>query len=132
MATIKHEPKQATEVDRAVGNQIRMARRRVGLTQTDLAKRLNLSFQQVQKYEKGMNRVAAGTLAEIAVALDTPIQFFFPDQFNDKAAARGSNCSMSELKSECRKLINSLQHRDQLDAVHVVLETLANVRRGAG
>ncbi|MEO0983698.1 MAG: helix-turn-helix transcriptional regulator [Pseudomonadota bacterium] len=124
MANITREPKQATEVDKAVGAHIRMARRRSGLTQKDLAERLNLSFQQVQKYEKGMNRVAAGTLADIAAVLDVPIQSFFPDEARDHGGDRLSFTTMVELKAECRRLVNGFKDRDQLEAAHIVLRTL--------
>ncbi len=124
MALQHREPKQATEVDKSVGAQIRVARRRAGLTQKDLAERLNLSFQQVQKYEKGMNRVAAGTLADIAKVLDMPIASFFPE---DEAVLSHGPMTMStmvELKAECRRLIGLFKERDQLEAAHVVLKTL--------
>lgn len=58
-------------LDVAIGARLRARRRELGLSQTDLARRLGVSFQQVQKYESGANRVAASTLAAAARALET-------------------------------------------------------------
>ena len=59
----------AAELEREIGARIRARRRQLGLSQGELADQLGVSFQQVQKYERGTNRVAASTLAAIALAL---------------------------------------------------------------
>ena len=63
--------------DVEVGRRIRAQRLSKGLSQTDLGRRLGVSFQQVQKYEKGFNRVGAGRLQAIAEILEVPITFFY-------------------------------------------------------
>jgi ribosome-binding protein aMBF1 (putative translation factor) len=63
--------------DRAVGARIRDARQRAGLSQTKLGDALGLTFQQVQKYEHGTNRVAPSRLIVIARTLERPIGYFF-------------------------------------------------------
>ena len=63
--------------DVAVGQRIRVFRREANLSQTALANQIGVTFQQLQKYEKGTNRVAAGLLMQIARALDVPITAFF-------------------------------------------------------
>lgn len=63
-------PRDTTAIDRTIGARIREARRASGRTQQDLADALGVTFQQVQKYEKGTNRVAASRLVEIAKYLD--------------------------------------------------------------
>ena len=60
-------------IDVAVGARIRIRRRWLGLSQTDLAKALGITFQQVQKYEKGANRVSASMLVRSAAALETTV-----------------------------------------------------------
>ncbi|MEK9753341.1 MAG: helix-turn-helix transcriptional regulator [Rhodospirillaceae bacterium] len=60
-----------------VGQRIREARLAKGMTQTDLGNSLGISFQQVQKYEKGTNRVGSSRLWEVCKVLDQPITFFF-------------------------------------------------------
>src|SRR5262245_22934469 len=75
----KKEPK-ATDV--YAGAQVRMHRLKKGMSQTKLGDALNLTFQQVQKYEKGMNRIGASRLQEIANILDVPVSTFFPKSGN--------------------------------------------------
>jgi len=57
----------------------------MSLSQTELAQKLGLTFQQVQKYEKGTNRISCSRLYEIAEVLDVPITFFFSDKVDTKA-----------------------------------------------
>lgn len=64
-------------IDAYVGAQIKQRRTIVGMSQTELANRLGITFQQVQKYEKGANRVGSSRLYEIAEILGVPIQSFF-------------------------------------------------------
>lgn len=65
------------EVDIHVGKRIRHRRWMVGMTQQQLAEKVGIKFQQIQKYESGMNRVSASRMWEIAEALDVPIDHFF-------------------------------------------------------
>ncbi|ETW12656.1 DNA-binding protein [Roseivivax marinus] len=64
-------------VDVHVGKRIRHRRWLVGMTQQQLAERVGIKFQQIQKYETGANRVSASRLWDIADALDVPVSFFF-------------------------------------------------------
>ena len=64
-------------VDVHVGKRIRHRRWMLGVTQQQLAERVGIKFQQIQKYETGMNRVSASRLWDIAEALEVPISFFF-------------------------------------------------------
>lgn len=65
------------QTDVAVGQRIRSFRKSANLSQTVLAKQIGVTFQQVQKYENGTNRVGAGRLTQIAHALNIPITAFF-------------------------------------------------------
>jgi len=64
-------------VDVHVGQRIRRRRWMVGMTQQQLGEAVGIKFQQIQKYETGMNRVSASRLYEISKALDVPVAFFF-------------------------------------------------------
>ncbi len=64
-------------VDVHVGGRLRLRRKMAGMSQTDLANQIDVTFQQVQKYERGANRIGASRLYKIAHVLDTPISFFF-------------------------------------------------------
>ena len=65
------------QTDIVVGRNIRLRRLAKSMSQTALAERLGITFQQIQKYEKGVNRVGASRLMQIAEALDVPVHAFF-------------------------------------------------------
>jgi transcriptional regulator with XRE-family HTH domain len=77
--------KAATPVDFEVGRRVRLERLKAGLSQTALAEQIGVTFQQVQKYENGTNRVAPGRLSQIARILNLPISSFF------EIEAKGAN-----------------------------------------
>ncbi|WP_207462855.1 helix-turn-helix transcriptional regulator [Azospirillum sp. SYSU D00513] len=70
-------------VDVYVGSRIRTRRTLIGMNQTALAQRVGLTFQQIQKYEKGANRVSASKLWQFSQALDVPVSFFFEEMPGD-------------------------------------------------
>lgn len=70
--------KQPAPVDKHVGEKIRARRKVMGFSQQQLAGALDLTFQQVQKYERGSNRVSASKLYDIAKFLQVPVSYFFP------------------------------------------------------
>ena len=70
---------QTAAIDRAIGARLYSARRAAKLTQKDLAQRVGLSFQQIQKYEAGRDRIAVSTLFLIAEALQQPINLLLPN-----------------------------------------------------
>ena len=74
----KLKPK-ANDLDIVIGRRIEIARKQRGYTQEKLADLLGLSYQQIQKYESGMNRVSASRLKEIASILDKSFYFFFAE-----------------------------------------------------
>ena len=67
-------------LDIAVGKRVRLRRLQLSMSQSKLAQQIGVAFQQVQKYEKGTNRISCSKLSEMAEALDCPITFFFSDQ----------------------------------------------------
>ena len=71
-------------VDIMVGKRVRLRRLQLSLSQTELAQKLGLTFQQVQKYEKGTNRVSCSRLSEISEVLDVPITFFFSEKADSR------------------------------------------------
>jgi transcriptional regulator with XRE-family HTH domain len=70
-------PRKLDAVDVHVGQRMRVRRRFMDITQAELAEAIGLTFQQIQKYEKGVNRVAAATLYRIARVLGVPTAYFF-------------------------------------------------------
>ncbi len=74
-------------VDVHVGKRVRHRRWLVGMTQQQLAEKVGIKFQQIQKYETGMNRVSASRLWDIAAALSVPVSFFFEGLAEDSQTA---------------------------------------------
>ena len=66
-------------IDVHVGKRVRARRTLMGLSQSKLGKAIDTTFQQVQKYERGMNRISSSRLYQIAQVLDVPIPYFFDD-----------------------------------------------------
>lgn len=72
-------------IDAHIGGRVRLRRTSLGITQQELGKLIGVTFQQIQKYEKGVNRISACALHNISVALDVPVSFFF-DEMPDEIA----------------------------------------------
>jgi len=85
-------------IDKHVGSRVRMRRMMLSMSQEKLGDALGLTFQQVQKYEKGTNRIGASRLQQIAVILQVPVSFFFEGAPNAAGGAGGSG-GMSEAPS---------------------------------
>lgn len=75
-----HDPDRSAQADHFIGARLRTRRRQLGLSQSELAERLGVSFQQVQKYERGANRVAASTLLRAAQALNVGISWLVGEE----------------------------------------------------
>ena len=74
-----------TEIDVMVGARVRVRRLELDITQQELGRRLGITFQQIQKYESGHNRVSAGRLKEISRILQVPVAYFFADADEQEA-----------------------------------------------
>ena len=74
---MRSAPKSTTPVDTRIGARIRMRRMLVGISQTELGEKSGVTFQQIQKYEKGTNRVSVSRLHQIAQTLGVPVEFFY-------------------------------------------------------
>jgi transcriptional regulator with XRE-family HTH domain len=90
--------KKPNPIDAHVGSRVRLRRMLLGMSQERLGDSMGLTFQQVQKYEKGANRIGASRLYHISKILDVPVGFFFEETpcIEDNAAGTG----MSEPESE--------------------------------
>src|SRR5690348_3489200 len=83
----KRTTSRTQDIDRHVGARIRERRIMLGLTQQQLADLIGVTYQQAHKYERGINRVSAGRLFEVAQVLSVPVNYFFDglDEENDRA-----------------------------------------------
>jgi transcriptional regulator with XRE-family HTH domain len=104
--------KYATPVDKAVGARIRVRRLELGVTQERLAEKIGVTFQQVQKYEKAINRVGASRLYAIAAVLNVDPSYFFDGMSGLKPRLSGSSVRSDDLLS---RLVSS---RDGMDLVN--------------
>ena len=80
-------------IDIHVGKRIRLRRLALNLSQETLAELLGITFQQIQKYENGGNRISASRLWDCACVLDVPVQFFFQGGLDSSGSVRTSGCS---------------------------------------
>ena len=81
--------KQPNPVDIHVGSRVRLRRMMLGMSQEKLGEQLGITFQQIQKYEKGTNRIGASRLQHISTVLSVPVSFFFEDAPGTPGAAAG-------------------------------------------
>ncbi|MFN3448763.1 MAG: helix-turn-helix domain-containing protein [Roseococcus sp.] len=82
----EHRP---SPIDVHVGSRVRLRRTLLGMSQEKLGEALGLTFQQIQKYERGVNRIGASRLFDLSRVLDVPISFFFDDMPGQPAASQG-------------------------------------------
>src|SRR5262245_10148632 len=82
----KQKAKAPTEHDRFIGDRIREARIAIGMSQEQLAELIGVSFQQVQKYETGHNRINGARIGLLVTALNHPFNYFFPNVTDIRAA----------------------------------------------
>ncbi|MDE2110515.1 MAG: helix-turn-helix transcriptional regulator [Alphaproteobacteria bacterium] len=98
------QSREATRIDMHVGSRLRLRRMTLGMPQERLAQALGVSFQQVQKYEKGANRISAGRLYMVAQILGTNVSYFFSGadetpKLLQSQAADDAGCLQSLLRS---------------------------------
>ena len=86
-------------IDVHVGSRVRLKRMMSGMSQEKLGETLGITFQQVQKYERGANRVGAGRLYEMAKALEVPVDFFFEDLPEGPSATTSPAAAVEEAHS---------------------------------
>jgi transcriptional regulator with XRE-family HTH domain len=117
-------------VDLFVGAQIAARRGALGLSQSALAARVGVSFQQLQKYEAGHNRVSASRLHQIAVALGAPVSAFFPDAgpASEEASDRTRAVAVLVASAEGRRLADGFARIPDRD----VRQALARVAEARG
>jgi transcriptional regulator with XRE-family HTH domain len=83
--------------DRHVGSRVRMRRLMLDMSQTALGDALGLTFQQVQKYEKGTNRISASRLQQMAHILQVPVLFFFDGLPSNSTLTKGKTAAQSQI-----------------------------------
>ncbi|MHC2106969.1 helix-turn-helix transcriptional regulator [Methylobacterium sp. WL64] len=129
--TAPYKPKLATDADRTIGSRIAALRAAQGLSQTVLGQAIGVSFQQVQKYEKGRNRIGAGRLQAIADTMQLPVETFFAGQ----AGAGDSEGTASTFFDDPKVMelvlaFMSISDETTRDSVLSIVKAAATLRRG--
>lgn len=105
------------DLDQHIGLKLRMLRIKNNITQKDLAQKLDITFQQIQKYEKAVNRISASRLYDIALKMDVDIHYFFEGYQRE--------VSVQDNAKEVQEYFNSLKDKKILSNNDIILKLLA-------
>lgn len=114
----------AHPVDKAVGARVRELRIRAGVSQVELGRALGVSFQQIQKYEKGSNRMGASRLVQVATTLGVPVETLF----DGVDGVEGASVGHAALDKEASKIARDwarIADAGTRDTLRTVLQSLA-------
>ena len=118
--------------NRHLGSKLRMRRLSLGLTQTKVAQAINVTFQQIQKYEKGTNGISSLRIMQLSNFLKVPVVFFFEDFPSYQASSLNNNEKIEDLNySYLSKLFSSLSE-DQKEKIFTVLKNTRNLEKKTG
>lgn len=112
------------DIDAYVGSRISLRRSAMGLSQTALARQLGISFQQVQKYETGTNRISASRLHRVAMILGTSVETFFPAAERE-AAGDGAVLRMLTATADGRAIVLDFPMIERADVRRAVARVVA-------
>lgn len=132
------QQKSPSPIDKHVGSRVRVRRLSVGMSQEKLGDALGLTFQQVQKYEKGANRIGASRLLQIACLLDVGVEFFFeglPEVRPGASSGEGAMLEFLAIPDSGRLVRNFVRLKDETARKKVtdLVEWLASAANaGAG
>lgn len=129
------------EDDKRIGARLRFWRRVVNTNAKQLAKKLNITYQQLQKYEKGINRVSASRLHKIARELQVPIGYFYQDlepieltslngltEDREQQLGRAANFVPEQAVSELCKALNNIQNPSTRKAIIGLITEIASLQ----
>ena len=118
----------SAQLNQHLGKKLRLRRTSLGLTQTQVAKAINVTFQQIQKYEKGTNGVSSARLLQLSSFLKVPIKYFFED-YQDFSSTNESNVASKDVNySFLVRLFNELEPQ-QKDKLLEVLRDNTSLRK---
>lgn len=122
-------------VDIHVGSRVRLRRILLGMSQDKLGKALKLTFQQVQKYERGANRIGSSRLYQLSQILDVPVSFFFDDMPEDITGKIPSDDPLAKfVKRSTLEFMKDFVLLDDLQkkAVHNIVKVIAGESNNVG
>ena len=112
-------PRHAVIIDAKIGRRLTLRRRQLKISQTTLGKTVGVTYQQIQKYESGKNRIPSGRLVQIARVLSVPVTWFFEDAVSSEGSSKGN--------AETRKLEAFLQSREGI-TLAIAFSAISNPR----
>ena len=122
---------QANTVDTHVGQRIRDKRNERGMSQTEVANALGVTFQQVQKYERGTNRVGASRLFDLSRILSVPVQYFFAGLNNQSTPIEKEDDNVIHLvKPETIELVEAYYKVENPQVRRQILSTIRSISFG--
>ncbi len=125
---VQRETLVSAQLNQHLGKKLRLRRTSLGLTQTQVAKAINVTFQQIQKYEKGTNGVSSARLLQLSSFLKVPIKYFFED-YQDFSSTNESNVASKDVNySFLVRLFNELEPQ-QKDKLLEVLRDNTSLRK---
>lgn len=105
-------------IDIHVGGRVRLRRTLLGMSQEKLGEMIGLTFQQVQKYERGANRIGASRLYDLSRVLDVPIQFFYEDMTSETAGQSPRlRAGLADATSEIFPEMDPMKRRETLELI---------------
>ncbi|MEL7153285.1 MAG: helix-turn-helix transcriptional regulator [Pseudomonadota bacterium] len=129
----------ADDVDAFVGSRVRIRRMTLGISQEQLGSALGLTFQQIQKYEKGQNRIGAGRLFKIAQILSVPVQFFYEglpvgdvDDESDDVAEKTASVQAFLASNEGHALSMAFLRIEDVPTRRRIVDLVNTIAKGAG
>ena len=130
-AAAKQSRAQADAVDTHVGQRIRDKRNERGMSQTEVANALGVTFQQVQKYERGTNRVGASRLFDLSRILSVPVQYFFEGLNNQTTPIEKEDDNVIHLvKPETIELVEAYYKVKNPQVRRQILSTIRSISFG--
>ena len=110
----------SAQLNQHLGKKLRLRRTSLGLTQTQVAKAINVTFQQIQKYEKGTNGVSSARLLQLSSFLKVPIKYFFED-YQDFSSTNNLNVTSKDINySFLVRLFNELEPQQKEKLLEVL------------
>ncbi len=104
-------------IDVHVGSRVRLRRTLLGMSQEKLGEAVNLTFQQIQKYERGANRIGASRIFELSRVLDVPVSFFFDDMPDDIKTPEGMKARALQDQEQASFEPDPMARRETLELV---------------
>jgi len=118
-----------TQTDRIIGERVRLARKRMKFSQTTLGNAVGVTYQQIQKYENGSDRIGAARLFDVARATDQPITFFFDDDTSHDNTSNTNDALLTDPRVEKLLVaVSRMENERLIDDLVRIAETFAGTQ----